>query len=285
MSTIPQPEADARWYYASGRQKVGPFSLGQLRERAVAGELQPSSMVWQQGTQKWVTASSIPGLFHAVMASAKVDDAPRAASAGHWPRSAQQQLLATAIALLFVCAIGFGGYALVRHPTKQTPETSAESRVAPQENHVTESRHDPVSPGTSHEPTPMAGAHAEHPEPPGPKRFDAEQTTSSNTGPSDPPAKTSRRVGDVQKPEPQEKTPAPAPAGSEPSDKPLESGKKAPVTSGSTQERLTELSEQDRTEVSLALRVLFSPGSNEAAVPVFPGFSFGDLYFPRFPYN
>ena len=53
----------AEWFYARDKQKLGPYSWGELRHRATTGELQAEDMVWQRGTQRWLTASTVPGLF------------------------------------------------------------------------------------------------------------------------------------------------------------------------------------------------------------------------------
>src|SRR5262249_46052808 len=47
------------WYYASNKTKQGPVTLEQLGQLLESGQLQPSDMVWQEGTAKWVPASSI----------------------------------------------------------------------------------------------------------------------------------------------------------------------------------------------------------------------------------
>jgi hypothetical protein len=53
----------AVWYYARNKQKVGPFPFVALQELTALGELQPSDMVWQEGTQRWIQAGTVPGLF------------------------------------------------------------------------------------------------------------------------------------------------------------------------------------------------------------------------------
>src|SRR5262249_4181555 len=59
-------EADPEvWFYASGRQKLGPFGSRRLRQLAAEGVLQPDTMVWRQGTPRWLPARSAPGLFDA----------------------------------------------------------------------------------------------------------------------------------------------------------------------------------------------------------------------------
>jgi WD40 repeat protein len=57
-------EADPEvWFYASGRQKLGPFNCRHLRQLAAEGVLQPDTMVWRQGTPRWLPARSVPELF------------------------------------------------------------------------------------------------------------------------------------------------------------------------------------------------------------------------------
>jgi serine/threonine protein kinase len=51
------------WYFAQGKRKKGPVSWDRLRRLAAAGHLQPSDMVIQEGTNKWVPTSSVPDLF------------------------------------------------------------------------------------------------------------------------------------------------------------------------------------------------------------------------------
>ncbi len=63
MTTRPTPRIDNQWYYAAGKKKVGPFSFGELRHLVRINQLQPSSMILQEGTKKWLTAGSVPGLF------------------------------------------------------------------------------------------------------------------------------------------------------------------------------------------------------------------------------
>jgi HlyB family type I secretion system ABC transporter len=55
----------ATWYWAQGKQKVGPLTLSQLRSFAAARRLRPSDMVLRIGSQKWAPAGSIEGLFAA----------------------------------------------------------------------------------------------------------------------------------------------------------------------------------------------------------------------------
>jgi hypothetical protein len=52
-----------RWFLSRNKEKVGPFSAGELRQLARVGILQPADNVWLEGAQKWLTASAVPGLF------------------------------------------------------------------------------------------------------------------------------------------------------------------------------------------------------------------------------
>jgi GYF domain 2 len=53
----------SEWYIARDGNKVGPLSSAQLRELAKTGQLKPADMLWKKGKEKWVTASTINGLF------------------------------------------------------------------------------------------------------------------------------------------------------------------------------------------------------------------------------
>jgi hypothetical protein len=52
-----------RWYIARNKEKVGPFSAGDLRQLAGYGLLKPGEFLWTEGAAKWVEAVSVPGLF------------------------------------------------------------------------------------------------------------------------------------------------------------------------------------------------------------------------------
>ena len=51
------------WYHARNKQKVGPLSFAELYRLVSSGRLLPTDMVLQAGTQQWVPASSVRGLF------------------------------------------------------------------------------------------------------------------------------------------------------------------------------------------------------------------------------
>jgi DNA-directed RNA polymerase subunit RPC12/RpoP len=51
------------WYYARDKQKLGPFSTEQMQQLAGAGVIQPTDMVLEEGTQRWLDARSAGLLF------------------------------------------------------------------------------------------------------------------------------------------------------------------------------------------------------------------------------
>lgn len=55
--------SQARWFYARQQRKFGPYSSAQMKQFAASGKLQPSDMIWQMNSPKWVTAGSVKGLF------------------------------------------------------------------------------------------------------------------------------------------------------------------------------------------------------------------------------
>jgi S1-C subfamily serine protease len=63
-SSTPRP-GEPEWYYALNKQKVGPLSFEQMRQLAARGQLRTEDMVWRQGTQKWLSAGNVDGLFPA----------------------------------------------------------------------------------------------------------------------------------------------------------------------------------------------------------------------------
>jgi hypothetical protein len=53
----------AEWYYAQNNQQQGPVSATELKQMAAAGELRPADLIWREGMQDWIPASSAKGLF------------------------------------------------------------------------------------------------------------------------------------------------------------------------------------------------------------------------------
>ena len=59
----PDQTSSENWYYANGKQKLGPFSLPQFKQLAASGTLKPDDMVWREGSAVWVKAGSVADLF------------------------------------------------------------------------------------------------------------------------------------------------------------------------------------------------------------------------------
>ena len=55
-------EESQQWYFAQGGQQSGPITRGELDRMLVSGSLAASDLVWRDGMQDWVAASTIPGL-------------------------------------------------------------------------------------------------------------------------------------------------------------------------------------------------------------------------------
>jgi hypothetical protein len=58
----------ANWYYSRHQQRHGPVLFEELRQLAQSNQLEPGDMLWQQGTDAWVPAGSVDGLFEPVSA-------------------------------------------------------------------------------------------------------------------------------------------------------------------------------------------------------------------------
>src|SRR5437899_1316223 len=53
----------AQWFLARNNQRLGPYSPDQLTSLVASGHLLPVDMLLEKGSQKWVQAGSVPGLF------------------------------------------------------------------------------------------------------------------------------------------------------------------------------------------------------------------------------
>src|SRR5262249_35855329 len=68
-----------RWFLARNNVKYGPYSLDQLRSMVGTGHIIPADMLLQEGTQKWVSASAVLGVFASTEAAVQQpSDAPQA---------------------------------------------------------------------------------------------------------------------------------------------------------------------------------------------------------------
>lgn len=61
----PPPPPSMFWYVWDGTKSTGPFDLAALQQMAQQGAIAPSSLVAPVGSQQWIKASTVPGLFDA----------------------------------------------------------------------------------------------------------------------------------------------------------------------------------------------------------------------------
>jgi hypothetical protein len=67
-----------QWFYARDANRLGPFTSAQLRELAVAGQIQPTDTVWKAGIERGVPAEKVKNLFPPAQADAGRPPAPTA---------------------------------------------------------------------------------------------------------------------------------------------------------------------------------------------------------------
>jgi len=60
------------WHYEKSGKTFGPISSSELREKANAGELLPSDLIWREGMKDWKAARSAKGLFPEALPTASV---------------------------------------------------------------------------------------------------------------------------------------------------------------------------------------------------------------------
>lgn len=60
----PLPGSANPWYLAVGGQQVGPVPADQLPGKVAAGDLTPTTLVWQDGMSAWTAASEVTALRH-----------------------------------------------------------------------------------------------------------------------------------------------------------------------------------------------------------------------------
>lgn len=53
---------DKVWWYAKGDKRFGPYSTSELKGAATAGQIASTDLIWKEGMDNWLTASSVKGL-------------------------------------------------------------------------------------------------------------------------------------------------------------------------------------------------------------------------------
>jgi uncharacterized protein YkwD len=114
--TLPKTSA-SRWFFARAKKKYGPYTWQQLLTLAQRGELQPTDMLLQEGTQQWMRADAFAVLFAevatAVTASAPPTKARRSTSEPTTPPSVTKNPARRAFPWLIVGLAGVGACALL----------------------------------------------------------------------------------------------------------------------------------------------------------------------------
>ena len=55
----PEPEKPLKWYLAENREKKGPFSEQEMRDKVAAGEVDGETLVWHRRLPKWLPAAMV----------------------------------------------------------------------------------------------------------------------------------------------------------------------------------------------------------------------------------
>lgn len=81
--------SDAQWFYLQGGEQFGPVSIAVLRDMASLGSLEPTDLVWRQGSPAWSAVREIPELAGAQFRSTrdpnKVAVRPHGSAGKHLP--------------------------------------------------------------------------------------------------------------------------------------------------------------------------------------------------------
>ena len=56
--------SDDRWFYSDAQQQQqGPVSFAQIQQIAASGQIQPKTLIWNEGMAHWTPANQVPGVF------------------------------------------------------------------------------------------------------------------------------------------------------------------------------------------------------------------------------
>lgn len=64
-----RPGEKAEWLYSRNGKTFGPLTASQLRQLVAEGRIGPHDLVCREGTERWVAAGSIKGLFPSAAAA------------------------------------------------------------------------------------------------------------------------------------------------------------------------------------------------------------------------
>ena len=76
----------AKWYFQMMGETVGPLTGGELRERALQGQISGETLIGKDGSDRWVRADRVQGLMDAptdveLATSIQENKAPKAQNA------------------------------------------------------------------------------------------------------------------------------------------------------------------------------------------------------------
>ena len=58
--------SNVQWFYAGAQQQQqGPVAFEQIQQLAASGQIQPSTLIWNEGMPSWTAASQVQGVFNA----------------------------------------------------------------------------------------------------------------------------------------------------------------------------------------------------------------------------
>lgn len=127
------------WFVAKGSEKVGPFSVKNLKERAQDGRLRPGDLVWAAGMSKWKEARLVKGLFLApkpdsvlpappvAIPVAQPAAGPEAKPAGFLKKAGSNKWVGIGISLLLL--IGIVGQ-IVKISSRSSSTTASQEKTA-----------------------------------------------------------------------------------------------------------------------------------------------------------
>jgi hypothetical protein len=97
VPAAPVAPAEPAWYIARNKQKVGPYTMGQLHQLAASAQLARDEMVLQEGQGKWLPAASVQGLFPAEIPVEAIQVMPAAPAAAWAPAPHSGNLAASTL--------------------------------------------------------------------------------------------------------------------------------------------------------------------------------------------
>jgi hypothetical protein len=121
---------ESNWYVWNGRQELGPFSVGQLKQMVKQGRLQTEHKLLRDGTEKWLPATAVRGLFEPA-AAAPAPARARTEPAREKPvRSGGSGRLGLIfMTLLFLAALAGAGWFFLQTQQSQADLARAEEKL------------------------------------------------------------------------------------------------------------------------------------------------------------